>query len=72
MAARQRKTLIVCHVCHMDIQHGHPRRRTSEGVGHGRKDRPPVRSPDFGLLVRGLAPDAKVPTGRDQTRSDPA
>jgi hypothetical protein len=27
MAARQRKTLIVCRTCHMDIQHGRPLRR---------------------------------------------
>ncbi|GHO48526.1 maturase [Ktedonospora formicarum] len=28
MAARQRKTLILCHTCHMDIQHGRPHRRS--------------------------------------------
>jgi hypothetical protein len=27
MAARHRKTLVVCRTCHMDIQHGRPRRR---------------------------------------------
>ena len=27
MAARRRKTLVLWHTCHMDIQHGHPRRR---------------------------------------------
>ena len=27
MAARQRKTLVVCRTCHGDIQHGHPPRR---------------------------------------------
>ncbi len=27
MAARRRKTLVLCHTCHMDIQHGHPLRR---------------------------------------------
>jgi group II intron reverse transcriptase/maturase len=27
MAARRRKTLILCHTCHMDIQHGRPPRR---------------------------------------------
>jgi hypothetical protein len=27
MAARHRKTLILCHTCHMDIQYGRPRRR---------------------------------------------
>ncbi|GHO88600.1 hypothetical protein KSZ_66060 [Dictyobacter formicarum] len=27
MAARQRKTLVLCHTCHMDIQHGRPHRR---------------------------------------------
>jgi transcription antitermination factor NusG len=26
MAARQRKTIIVCRTCHVDIQHGRPRR----------------------------------------------
>jgi hypothetical protein len=26
MAARRRKTLVVCHDCHVDIQHGRPRR----------------------------------------------
>jgi group II intron reverse transcriptase/maturase len=30
MAARQRKTLIVCHVCHVDIQHGRPPRHAPE------------------------------------------
>ncbi|HLZ08862.1 MAG TPA: hypothetical protein VKT80_09765 [Chloroflexota bacterium] len=29
MAARHRKTLIVCRTCHMDIQYGHPLRRVS-------------------------------------------
>ena len=24
MAARRRKTLVLCHTCHMDIQYGHP------------------------------------------------
>jgi hypothetical protein len=28
MAARRRKTLVLCHACHMDIQHGRPHRRT--------------------------------------------
>jgi hypothetical protein len=28
MAARQRKTLVVCHECHMAIQHHRPRNRT--------------------------------------------
>ncbi|MBV9229369.1 MAG: maturase [Chloroflexi bacterium] len=27
MAARRRKTLVLCHTCHMDIQHGRPLRR---------------------------------------------
>jgi hypothetical protein len=27
MAARRRKTLILCHTCHMDIQYGRPLRR---------------------------------------------
>jgi Type II intron maturase/Reverse transcriptase (RNA-dependent DNA polymerase) len=27
MAARRRKTLVLCHACHVDIQHGHPSRR---------------------------------------------
>jgi len=27
MAARRRKTLVLCHTCHMDIQYGRPRRR---------------------------------------------
>jgi hypothetical protein len=27
MAAHQRKTLVLCHTCHMDIQHGRPLRR---------------------------------------------
>jgi group II intron reverse transcriptase/maturase len=27
MAARRRKTLVLCHVCHVDIQHGRPPRR---------------------------------------------
>jgi hypothetical protein len=27
MAARRRKTLVLCHTCHMDIQHGRPHRR---------------------------------------------
>jgi hypothetical protein len=27
MAARQRKTLVLCRTCHMDIQYGHPLRR---------------------------------------------
>jgi group II intron reverse transcriptase/maturase len=26
MSARRRKTLVLCHDCHVDIQHGHPRR----------------------------------------------
>ena len=26
MAARRRKTLVLCHTCHMDIQYGRPRR----------------------------------------------
>src|SRR5438132_763210 len=26
MAARRRKTLVLCHTCHMDIQYGHPHR----------------------------------------------
>jgi group II intron reverse transcriptase/maturase len=26
MAARRRKTLVLCHTCHMDIQYGHPMR----------------------------------------------
>jgi hypothetical protein len=25
MAARHRKTLVVCRSCHMSVQHGHPR-----------------------------------------------
>jgi hypothetical protein len=29
MAARRRKTLVLCHTCHMDIQHGHPLRKVS-------------------------------------------
>jgi len=28
MASRRRKTLVLCHTCHMDIQHGRPHRRT--------------------------------------------
>jgi AI2M/AI1M-like HNH endonuclease len=28
MAARRRKTLVLCHTCHMDIQYGRPRKRT--------------------------------------------
>jgi len=28
MATRRRKTLVLCHTCHMDIQHGRPHRRT--------------------------------------------
>jgi group II intron reverse transcriptase/maturase len=28
MAARRRKTLVLCHTCHMDIQHGRPHRRS--------------------------------------------
>jgi len=31
MAARHRKTLVVCLQCHTDIQHGHPRRNTKIG-----------------------------------------
>jgi group II intron reverse transcriptase/maturase len=27
MAARRRKTLVLCHTCHLDIQHGRPHRR---------------------------------------------
>ncbi len=27
MAARRRKTLVLCHTCHMDTQHGRPHRR---------------------------------------------
>ncbi|WP_201382458.1 reverse transcriptase domain-containing protein [Ktedonobacter sp. SOSP1-52] len=27
MASRRRKTLVLCHTCHMDIQHGRPQRR---------------------------------------------
>ncbi len=27
MAARKRKTLVLCRTCHMDIQYGHPVRR---------------------------------------------
>jgi hypothetical protein len=27
MASRRRKTLVLCHTCHMDIQHGRPHRR---------------------------------------------
>jgi len=33
MAARQRKTLIVCHVCHVDIQYGRPPRHAPELIG---------------------------------------
>lgn len=33
MAARRRKTLVLCHTCHVDIQHGHPHRRN---VSHSR------------------------------------
>jgi hypothetical protein len=28
MARRFRKTLVLCHVCHQDVQHGRPRRRS--------------------------------------------
>ncbi|MGZ6368626.1 MAG: HNH endonuclease, partial [Ktedonobacteraceae bacterium] len=28
MAARRRKTLVLCHTCHMDIQYGRPHRNT--------------------------------------------
>jgi group II intron reverse transcriptase/maturase len=32
MAARQRKTLVVCRTCHTDIRYGHPLRRVSTNV----------------------------------------
>ena len=37
MAARQRKTMVVCRMCHEDITHGRPmrRRETSTGFMHG-------------------------------------
>jgi len=37
MAARQRKTMVVCKACHEDITHGRPMRRqeTSKGFMHG-------------------------------------
>jgi group II intron reverse transcriptase/maturase len=37
MAARQRKTMVVCQTCHEDITHGHPMRRqeTRTGFMHG-------------------------------------
>lgn len=37
MAARQRKTMVVCPTCHTDITHGHPMRRkeTQTGFMHG-------------------------------------
>jgi group II intron reverse transcriptase/maturase len=37
MAARQRKTMVVCRTCHQDITHGRPMRRkeTSTGFMHG-------------------------------------
>jgi len=38
MAARQRKTMVVCKTCHQDITYGHPTRRceTSIGFMHGK------------------------------------
>ena len=32
MVARQRKTLVVCRTCHMDIQHGRPPRKVGQGT----------------------------------------
>ena len=36
MAARRRTKLVVCHVCHVDIQHGRPRRRAHQRDRHRR------------------------------------
>jgi hypothetical protein len=37
MAARQRKTMVVCKTCHEDITYGRPMRRQETGAGfmHG-------------------------------------
>jgi len=47
MAARRRKTLVVCHTCHVDITHGRPRRNTNRprvtGEPDARKPASPVR-----------------------------
>jgi predicted metal-binding protein len=33
MAARQRKTMVVCKICHEDITHGRPMRRKETQTG---------------------------------------
>ncbi len=37
MAARRRKTLVVCRSCHMDIQHGHPLKHQRSRMMHHRR-----------------------------------
>jgi hypothetical protein len=56
MAARRRKTLVVCHVCHTGITHGKPRRqRTDTSRTTGEPDEPKASCP----VRRGA--DGKVP-----------
>jgi group II intron reverse transcriptase/maturase len=55
MAARKRKTLVLCHVCHVDVQHGRPRRRTDSARATGE---PCARKP-ASTVRRGA--DGKVP-----------
>jgi hypothetical protein len=38
MISRHRKTLVVCRMCHMDIQHGRPRQESIGTAGRGRQD----------------------------------
>jgi group II intron reverse transcriptase/maturase len=53
MAARQRKTLVLCHVCHVDIEYGRPRRRIRKATGE--PDEPKASCP----VRRGA--DGEVP-----------
>ncbi len=56
MAARRRKTLVVCHVCHMDITYGRPRRNANSARVTGE---PCARKP-ASTVRRGA--DGNVPT----------
>jgi hypothetical protein len=38
MAARRRKTLVVCHNCHLDIQHGRPKAHNEKQHPIGSKE----------------------------------
>lgn len=53
MAARRRKTLILCRICHMDVHAGRPRRQANQGTGE-----PCARKP-ASTVRRGA--DGKVP-----------